>query len=659
VRIKKLLVVATAFVCTVVFATGQAFADDADDDIDGVEDEWVNNVPPMSYWGLRGLTQTVSAEPGLGRLNFSLFWSYFQQYQDLSFGRKRDEGTYGPPKGSTVNDLVGKISWGANKYTDLFGCLPMYILDRPGKNVIVSFPTELMGGAQFVAPIPEEIPFRLAGQVKIIYGLKRGDDTTIIYNNRGTKVNTNNDVTYGPDYLKEGEGDVSLTYAGYDYENARKRDNIALVLKLAQTVPFVDLPRFALKLHINEGIDITPGVTGTYLLLLAAGLEIDPTEYLTIGGEINWRTPLNKEDEGPSFKDPLWFTPSVMFRSPYYANGLVGMNFVIGADIRMSSAKPAYNYKFAYYDESTKEHVLNEKNNIVGEYVKDAKGQKVQVGDAYPLEPYRLFADLVFSFDLLASKRAEMARQAKANAAEKARLKKMAAMTAAQRDSIAAKAREDSLAQVAALAAKAEKARQDSIALAAEAAEREAKIRAEAEGREAQLRAAAEGREAQLRAQAEQKRIADSIALADVNKRLAEEKAKRSAAEQQMLSTGMLVLDGVFFVTGKAEIQLNSRGYLTTLAKMLVRYPKLRMEIGGHTDNTGSLQTNIELSQRRAEAVFMFLHNIEPSLSGMLSTKGYGPTVPKADNSTAAGREVNRRVEIRVLNPDVLREYNP
>jgi outer membrane protein OmpA-like peptidoglycan-associated protein len=654
VRIKKLLVVAAAFVCTVVFATGQAFADDADDYIDGMDEEWVNTVPPMSYWGLRGLTQTVSAEPGLGRLNFSLFWSLFTQDQDLSFGGQRPFGTYGPSKESTVNTLMGKISYGANKYTDIFGCLPMYILnDYRRTKVDFGIPSELMGGAQFVAPIPEEIPFRLAGQVKIIYGLKRSYV--------GTR-DENYDVTYGPDYLKEEEDEfpdeLGLTYAGYDYGDARKRDNIVLVLKAAQTLPFVDLPRFALKLHLNEGIDITPGITGTWLFLLAAGLEIDPTEYLTIGGELNWRTPINKDKDGAnfSFTDPFWFTPSVMLRSPYYANGLVGVNFVVGMDIRLSSAKTPVN---------------RVKNEETGRFeavpIKDPNGTDYKV---YPLEPWRVFADLAFSFDLLASKRAEMARQAKANAAERAKLKKMAAMTAAQRDSIAAKAREDSLAQVAALAAKAEKARQDSIALAAEAAEREAKIRAEAESREAQLRAAAEGREAQLiadaegreaqlRAQAEQKRIADSIALADVNKRLAEEKAKRSAAEQQMLSTGMLVLDGVFFVTGKAEIQLNSRGYLTTLAKMLVRYPKLRMEIGGHTDNTGSLQTNIELSQRRAEAVFMFLHNIEPSLSGMLSTKGYGPTVPKADNNTAAGREVNRRVEIRVLNPDVLREYNP
>jgi len=633
VRIKKLF--AAAFICTAVLLTGQAFADDADDDLGGVEEEWVNNVPPMSSWGLRGLTQTVSAEPGLGRLNFSLFGSYFKQDQDLTFDHLRSSPA-GPSKGASVTTLMGKISWGVNKYTDLFGCLPMYILsdpDRTENKTTFGIPSELMGGAQFVVPIPEEIPFRLAGQIMIIYGLRYGTASDYV-----------GDITYGPDYLKDPDSANTLTYAGYDYIEARKRDNTDLVLKIAQTIPFVDRSKFAMKLHINEGIVVTPSLTETWLFLLAAGLEIDPTEYLTIGGELNWRTPIADADFGA---DPFWFTPSIMYRSPYYLNGLVGMSVVVGADLRLSSPKvPKWNK--AYGPEPSDWHKK----------------------EVYPIEPWRVFGDLAFSFDLLASKRAEMVRQARATAAEKARLKKLAALTAAQRDSIAQKAREDSLANVAALAAKAEKARQDSIAQAAEAAEREALLRAEAEGREAQLRAQAEGREAQLvaqaegreaqlRAEAEQKRIADSIALAEVNRRLAEEKAKRSAAEQQMLSTGMIVLDGVFFVTGKAEIQKNSEGYLKLLAKMLSKYPKLRMEIGGHTDNTGSLQTNITLSQMRAEAVFLYMNSIEPSLAQMLTTKGYGPTVPKADNNTAAGREVNRRVELRVLNPEVLKEYNP
>jgi flagellar motor protein MotB len=55
----------------------------------------------------------------------------------------------------------------------------------------------------------------------------------------------------------------------------------------------------------------------------------------------------------------------------------------------------------------------------------------------------------------------------------------------------------------------------------------------------------------------------------------------------------------------------------------------------------------------------MYLIRVAPDLSGRLVAHGYGPTQPKEDNKTANGRKVNRRVEIQVLNRDVLKEYNP
>ena len=632
--IKKLL--AVTFICTAVFAVGQAFAQDLDDGVDEIGgEEWLNNVPPMSYWGLRGLSQTVSGELlGRGRLNFGIFFSHFGQDQKLAQGgrwhyesgqvvpKSKWSTRVGPSEGSSVTTLMGTASWGVNEIADLYGCLPLIMYSDPLKNNNkIDFSVgELMGGVQFrPIPIPEDYPLRVAGQVSVIYGLTNtnDDDSTVNDRNFG-KLG----ITYGPDYSKDKDkGDPALSYAGYEYGNARVLDQIDLILKLSETVIFHEGSRSSYKLHLNEGATVTPGISDTWLLLLAGGLELGFVEFLTVGLEVNWRTTFSH----PSFEDPLWATGSVMYRSPYIAGGILGTSIVGGIDYRLSSAKDVTGYP----------------------------------DGVYPLEQYRVFANLAFSVDYLASKRAEMVRQAKANAAEKARLRKLAALSAAQRDSVERKAREDSLALAAALVAKAEKARQDSIAQAREAAEREAQLMADAEGREAHLKAQSAATEAQLRADAEKKRIADSLALAELNKKLAEERAKRSAMEQQMLSTGMIVLDGVFFVTGKSEIQLNSRGYLTSLAKMLVKYPKLRIEIGGHTDNVGSLQTNMTLSQTRADAVFMFMHNIEPALAQMLSTKGYGPTVPKADNNTAAGREINRRVELKVLNPEVLQEYNP
>jgi len=602
VHIKKFLT--AVFICTAVFAVGQAFADDADDGVDYGDTAWINYIQPMSSIGLRGLSQTLSAEPiGMGRLNFLVSGSWFNQKQDLrGFYRQRgddpDEYHAGPVTGKGVSVLRVGGSYGVNDDIDIFASVPMYFVND------LTWPGQFMGGGQYTFPFPPEMIFRLALHAHVIYGLRKSDDNIDKYR-----------VTYNPNFAND-----SMSYAGYDFEDVREDGQVTLVLKVPVSIVHGNLRR-AFKVHVNPGVALIQQVSP--LFLASGGLEFDVTEYLTIGVEGNYRTPFTN---GHSFSDPLWLTPTVMYRSPYYGSGLFGWSVVGGADIRLSGEaefRNEYDYKPS----------LSAPNTRI-----------VEVGKSYALESFRLFGGLVFSFDLLASKRAEMVRKARENAAEKARLRKQAAFTTAQKDSIAQKAREDSLAMAAELAAKAEKARLEAEA----AAEREAQIKAEAEAREAQLRA-----------DAEQKRIADSIALAEVNRRLAEEKAKRSAAEQQMLSTGMLVLDGVFFVTGKAEIQLNSRGYLTTLAKMLVKYPKLKIEIGGHTDNTGSLQTNLTLSQNRAEAVFMFMHNVEPSLAQMLTTKGYGPTVPKSDNNTAAGREVNRRVEIKVLNPEVLREYNP
>jgi len=178
--------------------------------------------------------------------------------------------------------------------------------------------------------------------------------------------------------------------------------------------------------------------------------------------------------------------------------------------------------------------------------------------------------------------------------------------------------------------------------------EKKARIKAEAGERDAR-RKAMEARDAEREARVMANPTGFGVTTPSTE--------SRTETEQVLLESGMIVLDAVYFETGKAEIHRNSKPYLTTIAKMLVKYPKLRLEIGGHTDNTGNLQGNMTLSQQRADAVSVFMRGVEPSLAGMLSAKGYGPTAPKADNSTADGRETNRRVELKVMNPEVLAEY--
>jgi len=639
VHLKKTMM--TALLCATLLA-GYSFANEHAEDNFGFNDpSWINNVPPITYWGTRGLTQTGSGEAlGMGRLNFMLLGSYVKQEQAL-------EKLGGSPYAdAAISTWRAGFSWGMNDMVDFFGAIPFYFITNPEpkRNFAASL-GQLTAGVQFSMPIPEEIPLRIGFQGFFNYGLKTGNlEEYDITTNPNYMLGAQSPDWYSYDpvtntYIMKYDSDYPMVhYAGYDFLEAAKRDRLDVILKAHQSLVAGNLRR-GIKLHLNEGVALMPRVSDKQLLLLGAGLQIDPTEFMTIGFEWNWRTILTEA----SPEDPMWVTPSVMFRSPYYSEGLFGMSVVFGMDLRVSQPKT----------------------------VKDNNDQDFEV---YPLEKYRIFGDLVFSFDLLASKRAEMIRQARENAAERARLKKLAQLSEAQRDSVTRRAREDSLRlasqmmkqrmddsirakhvadSLAALMGESEAKRvADSIAAAHAAAQ----MGADAAAREAALRSDAHQRETALRAEAEQKRHADSLAFA---KQLEEERAKRSEQEKMLLSTGMIVLADVNFMPGKAELHRNSRPYLAIIAKMLAKYPKLKIEIQGHTDNTGRYETNMALSQARAESVVLFMHNSEPALAKaqMLSAKGYGPTVPKADNNTAAGREENRRVELKVLNPEILEQY--
>ncbi|MEN3044813.1 MAG: OmpA family protein [Candidatus Hydrothermales bacterium] len=108
-------------------------------------------------------------------------------------------------------------------------------------------------------------------------------------------------------------------------------------------------------------------------------------------------------------------------------------------------------------------------------------------------------------------------------------------------------------------------------------------------------------------------------------------------------------LQNIYFDTGKATIKPESYPILDRVAEFLKSNPKALVEIQGHTDSVGSDSYNLTLSQARAEAVRNYLinfHNIDPS---KLVAKGYGETMPIADNLTREGRAMNRRVEFKVI----------
>jgi outer membrane protein OmpA-like peptidoglycan-associated protein len=260
-------------------------------------------------------------------------------------------------------------------------------------------------------------------------------------------------------------------------------------------------------------------------------------------------------------------------------------------------------------------------------------GERDDAAGTRALEPFRLFAGMAFTFDTEAGARAEAKARAQREAREKAALRN-------SNRSLKEQAKDDSLAQIrqkassdSAAAAMAAKSSADSSAMSAKAASDSSAMAANARR--------------------------DSLALAESQKNLAFEKSKRSEAEKQLLSTGLLLMDAVYFETNRTDISINSKPYLNIIAKMLAKYPKLRIEVSGHTDDVGSDAKNQTLSQGRSEAVAAYMVSTAPELREVLSARGYGESLPKADNKSAEGRKMNRRTELQVLNKEALKEYNP
>jgi outer membrane protein OmpA-like peptidoglycan-associated protein len=105
---------------------------------------------------------------------------------------------------------------------------------------------------------------------------------------------------------------------------------------------------------------------------------------------------------------------------------------------------------------------------------------------------------------------------------------------------------------------------------------------------------------------------------------------------------------GILFDIGKAEIKAEAQTNLKNLAASLGKNPETDILIIGHTDNSGDGDNNIDLSVRRAAAVKSYLvsNEVKPS---RLKIDGRGSREPIADNNTAAGRALNRRVEIVIV----------
>jgi outer membrane protein OmpA-like peptidoglycan-associated protein len=139
----------------------------------------------------------------------------------------------------------------------------------------------------------------------------------------------------------------------------------------------------------------------------------------------------------------------------------------------------------------------------------------------------------------------------------------------------------------------------------------------------------------------------DSIAVAMIETEAFKQTLKISPDElrAELVNSGKVTLEGVFFDFDKATLQPRSRLAIEAAAVLLRKYPDLELEVQGHTDAKGNRDYNQKLSQRRAASVVQAIE--EKGIDAKrLIPKGYGSSNPVASNDSEAGRSKNRRVEL-------------
>ena len=195
-----------------------------------------------------------------------------------------------------------------------------------------------------------------------------------------------------------------------------------------------------------------------------------------------------------------------------------------------------------------------------------------------------------------------------------------------------------------------DEAQTDQMAYIAAQTARVAQQRAAAKADDARI---AQGTAERDRIQAQARSREANVAVAQRNAALeqsAQLQAEVEALKAKQTDRGLvLTLGDVLFDTGRASLSPGAAAKLDRLAQFLSEHPDRRVQIEGFTDSVGGDAYNLDLSERRAEAVKAALttRGIDPS---RIATEGYGKAYPVASNGDSGGRQLNRRVEVVIGN---------
>lgn len=237
-----------------------------------------------------------------------------------------------------------------------------------------------------------------------------------------------------------------------------------------------------------------------------------------------------------------------------------------------------------------------------------------------------------------------LAKAEAAQASKKYSVRKTTALVAREAVQVGEDARRRAILGRQAAEAAAEAARRDAAVLAArQEAEEEARLAAAAAEEEAKRRELLAAEQAAREAAAEAQRQARADLVARLNRALPTRETDRGIVAE---------IAGVQFATGAATLNPGAREALARFAGIVGVYPSLRFRVEGHTDTTGSYETNQSLSLARAMTVRDYLIGQGVTASS-IDVEGLGPDRPVADNETSEGRARNRRVEI-VLSGDLI-----